>query len=487
MIDDSLGSGGLQEPTDLQTAGVPLQMQEPEQPSPYSKATPAPRTPAPAQATPVPKSAKPKAPKPSKPAPKSKAPKPSKPTPVVSDGLSEDAMDFLQAMHLVSQALLQEMPSLQDATVVSDALHEEVHGRLDNAMGTVRRSGMIAGSVNEEMLGDAVSREVLGFGALEELLDDLSVTSILVSGHQQILAERDGQLLPTERFFSSEEALGRAILRLAALSGEEWDAGAGVVETRLPDGIWFHAIFPPYARRGISLTLRKPRLERLSLEEALDEGFLSGDMAEVLKQAVDRRCNILVSGDYSSGRTSLLNLLADAIPAHERIVSVESFGELELSQPNWVSLVSRGADFQGEGGVSTGALLEQAFRIRPQRVILGDLTAADVELLVPSLVSGLDGVLTTIGASSPTQALRRLEALLESAGSRSARKLLADAFQLVVQITAFADGSRRVTSMVEVVTDAQGDPQIHELYRFDNENPSSSDGQFVALADPSFF
>ncbi|MCB9637283.1 MAG: Flp pilus assembly complex ATPase component TadA [Myxococcales bacterium] len=491
IVEESAFQDGLQEPTDLQTSGVPLSTQAPEAPSPYAKATPAPRTPAPRtpaprtpapeKATPAPKSAKPKAPKPS---PKPKAPKPA---PVVSDGLSEDAMAFMQAMQAVSQGLLADIPALQEGAIVSDALHEEVHGRMGSAIDQARRNGMISGAVDEDMLIDAVAREVVGFGALEELLDDLGVNAVMVSGHQQILAEQDGQLLPTERFFSSEEALARAVLRLAALSGEEWDAGAGVIETRLPDGIWLHAIFPPYARRGISLTLRKPRLERIALEEALDEGFLSGDMAEVLKQAVERRCNLLVSGDFSSGRTTLLNLLADAIPAHERIVSVESFGELELSQPNWVSLVSRGADFQGEGGVSTAALLEQALRIRPQRLILGDLTAAEADLLVPSLVAGLDGVLTTTGASTPAQAMRRLEALLESAGARAAHKQLAEAFQLIVQISAFADGSRRVTSIVEVVSDAQGGPQLNELYRFESDNPSSSDGQFVALAEPSFF
>jgi pilus assembly protein CpaF len=234
------------------------------------------------------------------------------------------------------------------------------------------------------------------------------------------------------------------------------------------------------------LTLRKPRVERLSLDEALDEGFFSGDMAEVLKQAVERRCNILVSGPERDGRIALLNLLADAIPSSERIVSVESFGDLQFSQPNWVALVQHGGDLQGEGNVSKSVLLEQALRIRPQRLVLTEMASKEADILVPALVAGMDGVFSAIGASSLAQAQRRLAALLEAEGVRSPSKQIAEAFQLCVQIGTFADGSRRVLSLAEMTADEQGEPWLRELYRFESDSPASSDGQFVAVAEPSF-
>ncbi len=511
LSDKSDLPGGLQEPTEHQPEPPPRSVSSsPEFGSPYAKgpmtaqkATPVPpsatslppksapvlkRSAAPPTPVPVPpKAAPPKAAPPKAAPPKAaKAPKmPPKSAPVVFEGLSEAHLALLQAAHVVSQEAIAQMPSLQEVVVSSPALHEELHAILPSALDLARSNGLSDGTDDEGMLFDLVSRELLGFGALEELLDDLSVTAVMVSGHQQILIEKDGQISPSLRFFSSEQALARAILRLATLAGESAEA-LGVLETRLPDGIWFHAIFPPYARRGISLTLRKPRTERLSLDEALDEGFLSGDMAEVLKQAVERRCNILVSGTDQDGRTALLNLLADAIPSHERVVSIESFGDLQFSQPNWVALTQHGGDLQGQGAVSHSALLEQALRIRPQRLVLAEMASKEAEILVPALVAGLDGVICALGASSVAQAQRRLVASLEAEGVRSASKQIAEAFQLFVQIGTFADGSRRVLSITEISANEQGEPWLRELNRFESDSPASSDGQFVAVAEPSF-
>jgi pilus assembly protein CpaF len=368
---------------------------------------------------------------------------------------------------------------------MAESVYEQVDVLLPQVLGEIRASGQLAPSIDEDALLFATKRELFGFGALEELLEDGGVSAIMVSGHQQILVERDGDLQATGRFFSSEDALIRSLYRLAAMAGYAAEEVTGLLEARLPDGIWMHAILPPYSRRGTVLTLRKPRMERLSLDKALDEGMLSGEMAEVLKQAIQRRCNLLISGDAGSGRTSLLNLLAEDLPAHERIVSLEDIGEIEIPHPHWVALAAQASDLQGFGSVSMDTLLQQALRLRPQRLLVDELQGQEITTLIPRMNAGLNGVIATLRATTPEQAISQLDTLLEERPASS--RLIAQAFQVIVQINHFADGARRISSIVEVAYDPEAGMILRDLYRFEYDPQAPSDGHFRAIEEPSFF
>jgi pilus assembly protein CpaF len=254
-------------------------------------------------------------------------------------------------------------------------------------------------------------------------------------------------------------------------------------------------MMPPISTHGISLVIQPPRPQQVDLAQLLDTDLFDDKMREFLELCIQQRRNILLAGDPGSGRTTLLGALASMIPQDERVVSVERVRELELAHPHWVALETRAPDAHGNGGVSLQSLIEHSLRIRPQRILLGDIEGSEVQSILPRMLLGLDGVMMTARATSPEQLLYRLETLLLTSTSISSRHAashqIGAAFDVVIQLNQFACGSRKVTSICELASDEEGTLFLNELFSFQKEGNDADGrikGAFVATgAQPQFY
>jgi pilus assembly protein CpaF len=344
-------------------------------------------------------------------------------------------------------------------------------------------------NVDRARLRKELVDELLGLGPLDDLLADGSVAEVMVVDRVTIYVERAGKLLPAGARFSSEDALRGVIERIAATLGRRVDAESPLLDARLPDGTRVHAIVPPLALRGPCLTLRKPPGARPTIHELVSAGTLDQRMARFLLRSVYGRRNIVIAGGAGAGKTTLTDVLAAAIPEDERIVTVEDAGELRLEQPHVVALAARGDEQH-----STRELLRHALLLRPDRIIIGDCRGPEALELLQAMASGHDGTLTTVHAGSPPEAVARLESLARAASSdvptRVLREQLAAAVDLVVQLERFADGTRKVVSVAEVVgLDGDGSMRVEPIFEFQRAPAERGKvaGSFVATGYlPSF-
>ncbi|AMV22710.1 CpaF family protein [Planctomyces sp. SH-PL14] len=285
-------------------------------------------------------------------------------------------------------------------------------------------------------------------------LDDPRVTEIMVNGPDEIYVEIGGRLFETEDRFASEDVLQSAVHNIAQYVGREIDPERPILDARLPDGSRVHAVLPPSARRGTYLTIRKFRRDVHTLDDFVTQGSLSPVAREFLALAVRLRKNILIAGGTGTGKTTFLNALSAAVPAEERIVVIEDSSELRLNQPHSLYLESQQADSEGRKGVTIRQLFTASLRMRPDRIIVGEVRGGEALDMVQSMISGHSGSMTTVHASTPRDALVRLETLCLMSDVELpvyvARAQVASAIHLVVQLTRFtADGSRRVTRITE--------------------------------------
>jgi pilus assembly protein CpaF len=306
----------------------------------------------------------------------------------------------------------------------------------------------------EKLIGDVVD-DVLGYGPIDRYVQDSSVTEIMVNGPDQVFVEREGLIESTEAHFASEEHLMRVIDRIVSAVGRRVDEASPMVDARLPDGSRVNVIIPPLALRGPTLTIRKFSTDALSADDLVELGTLTDEVIEVLEAAVEGKLNILISGGTGVGKTTLLNVLSGFIPDNERIISIEDAAELQLQQPHIVSLESRPANIEGQGEVRIRDLVRNALRMRPDRIIVGEVRGPETVDMLQAMNTGHEGSLTTIHANSPRDALSRLETLVLTAGVelplRAIREQVASAFDLVVQIARLVDGRRVVTHITEVL------------------------------------
>lgn len=329
-----------------------------------------------------------------------------------------------------------------------------------------------------------------------EFLADDSVTEIMVNGHAEIYVERDGQLFETDAAFLSEDALQTAVHNVAQFVGREIDRDRPVLDARLPDGSRVHAVIPPSARRGTYLTIRKFKRDILGLDDYLRLGSISEPAAEFLSVCVKLRKNILISGGTGTGKTTFLNALSTAIPAVERLVVIEDSSELKLAQPHTLYLESQQRDSMGRGELTIRQLFKASLRMRPDRIIVGEVRSGEALDMVQSMISGHSGSMTTVHANSPHDSLIRLETLSLMSDVQLpvyvARAQVASAIHLVVQLTRFSeDGSRRITGITEV-TGLDKDEQytFHDLFENRMQGRTSDDRLKMSLeptgAKPSF-
>jgi pilus assembly protein CpaF len=305
-----------------------------------------------------------------------------------------------------------------------------------------------------EEVVERIVRDSVGLGPLEVLLADAAVEEVMVNGHERVYVERRGLLEETEIRFDSEEELRNAIERILAPLGRRVDELSPMVDARLADGSRVNVVIPPLAIDGPTLSIRRFGSTRPGPDELVELGTLSAEQRQVLEGAVAGRRSILVSGGTGSGKTTLLNALSSFIGAEERVVTIEDAAELRLQQPHVVRLESRPAGVEGQGEVTIRDLLRNALRMRPDRIVIGEVRGTEALDLLTALNTGHDGALSTVHASSPADALGRLETLALMAGVGLPHAVLAEqvrrGIDLVVHLQREADGSRRVAGIAEV-------------------------------------
>ncbi len=293
------------------------------------------------------------------------------------------------------------------------------------------------------------------YGPITELLNDDSISEIMVNGPNQVYIERKGQLTPVAVTFASDAELIRVIREIAAFVGRRIDEESPMVDCRLPDGSRVNAIIPPLAIDGASLTIRKFARDPYTVQDLISFGTLSAEAAGFLEACVKAHFNILVAGGTGSGKTTTLNVLSSFIPDTERVVTIEDAAELQLRQPHKVRLESRPSRIDGTGRISIRELVVNALRMRPDRIVIGECRSGEALDMLQAMNTGHDGSLTTIHANSPRDTLSRLETLVLMSGvdlpQRAIREQIASAIHLIVQQSRMRDGSRRITNITEVV------------------------------------
>jgi len=369
-------------------------------------------------------------------------------------------VDRSAALDRLAAALRERLLREAGAEVADGDLRARIRGLVE------RDAGLLdAGSRAE--LADRVAERALGLGPLEPLLRDPEVDEVMVSGTAPAWVERRGRLEATDVRFASEAELRHAIERILAPLGRRVDEAEPLCDARLPDGSRVNVVVPPLALDGPALTIRRFRRRGFSAEDLIAEGTLTPPLLELLARAVRARLNVLVCGGTGSGKTTTLNALSSFIGAEERVVTIEDAAELRLRQPHVIRLEARPPNLEGRGEVTIRRLVRNALRMRPDRIIVGEVRGAEALDMLTALATGHDGSLCTVHAGSPAEALRRLEtlALMADLGLPHAavREAVADAIHLVVCQARGTDGRRRVTSVAEVVRVAGG-AGVREVY-----------------------
>jgi pilus assembly protein CpaF len=346
-------------------------------------------------------------------------------------------------------------------------------GRLDAAVEElVAAEAAILPHSTRERVVELIMREAVGLGPLEELLADPEVEEVMVNGHDRVYVERRGRIERTEVAYASEQALRDAIERILAPLGRRVDELSPMVDARLADGSRVHVVIPPLAVDGPALSIRRFTAARPSPDELVRLDTLTAALRDSLEAAVRARRSILISGGTGSGKTTLLNALSSFLDSVERVITIEDAAELRLQQPHVVRLESRTANVEGRGEVPIRDLLRNALRMRPDRIVIGEVRGPEALDLLTALNTGHEGALSTVHANSPEDALRRVETLCLMAGvglpHAAIREQLGRGIDLVVHIARMSDGARRVTQVAEVVR-AAGGVGVREVYRCGDE------------------
>ncbi len=333
--------------------------------------------------------------------------------------------------------------------------------------------------VDKATLIEELANEALGLGPLEGLLADDSVSEIMVVNPQLIYCERNGKIERTAYRFTDDDSARSAIERIVTPLGRRIDESTPFVDARLQDGSRVNAVIRPLALQGACITIRKFNANSLSLEDLIRFDSMSASMGLFLKRSVQARRNIVISGGTGSGKTTLLNVLSQSIPDTERVVTIEDAAELQLVQEHVVSLESRPPNMEGRGEISIRDLVRNALRMRPDRILVGECRGGEALDMLQAMNTGHDGSMTTTHANNPTEAIRRLETLVLMSGidlpARAIREQIAGSVDLIVQQSRLSDGSRRVTSIAEVVgMDDDGQVEVQEIFRYRRSGTDSA-------------
>ena len=331
---------------------------------------------------------------------------------------------------------------------------------------------------DRDVLLRELTAEIKGYGPIDPLLNDESITEVMVVSHDQVFIERAGKLESADVLFKDDEHVLRIIEKIVAPIGRRIDDASPYVDARLPDGSRVHAIIPPLALKGPCLTIRKFPAKPLRIEDLLAKGSLTLVMAQFLQAALAARLNIVVSGGTGSGKTTTLNVLSSFIDEGERIVTIEDAAELRLEQRHLVTLETRAPNIEGKGAVTMRDLVRNALRMRPDRIVVGEVRGAEALDMLQAMNTGHDGSLTTGHANNPRDMLRRLETMVMMAGmdlpSRAIREQISSAVELIVQQSRLSDGSRRITHITEVLGMEGEQITLQDIFVYDQTGRTPS-------------
>ncbi len=379
----------------------------------------------------------------------------------------EDPM--LQWRRLLHRQLLEQLEARRIDTIKmkDDELRSNVRALIAEI---IRDTPNLPETIDRTELSQQLLDEAIGLGPLEVLLQDDSVTEVMVNRFDEIWIERRGRLERTDVSFTSDLAVNGAIERIVTPLGRRIDESSPMVDARLKDGSRVNAIIPPLAIRGPSITIRKFPKKRMGAEGMVQYQSISQPMVDFLQLAVENKLNIVVSGGTGTGKTTLLNMMSNFIPNDERILTVEDAAELSLNQPNLVSLEARPANVEGKGAVSIRDLVKNSLRMRPDRIVVGECRSGEALDMLQAMNTGHDGSLTTLHANSPRDAAARMEVLVTMAGMNipvaAIREQIASAIHMVVQLTRFPCGSRKITQITEVLNCTDGVIQMQDIFVF---------------------
>jgi pilus assembly protein CpaF len=383
-------------------------------------------------------------------------------------------LKFLLHHKLLERINLEALSGIDDEPV-----HREVRQAV---LAMVEEEPNLLTAAEKQRIGDEVLHEVFGLGPLEPLLQDAGISDILVNGHRQVYVERKGLLELTNVRFHDEGHLLRIIDKIVSQVGRRVDESNPMVDARLIDGSRVNAIIQPLAVDGALLSIRRFGTDKLMPKDLVSKGALTAGMMQLLEAAVKARLNVIVSGGTGAGKTTLLNALSFFISPKERILTIEDAAELQLKQPHVVRLETRPDNLEGHGAVRQRQLLVNSLRMRPDRIIVGEVRGEEALDMLQAMNTGHDGSLTTVHANTPRDAISRLEVMVTMANSNihlaAIRQQIASAVQILVQCSRLSDGSRRVTHITEV-TGMEGDIiTLQDIFVFEKRG-LSADGKVL--------
>jgi pilus assembly protein CpaF len=391
--------------------------------------------------------------------------------PTHGPGTRDPFADLKNAVHF---AVIGELgPQLFNLTIEPTALRErvltDIRNRLQQEQGLSRD--------DRERVASEIADDILGHGPLERLLADDSVTEIMVNGPFDVWVERQGRLYETTVRFNDESHLRRIINKIVAQVGRRIDESSPLVDARLPDGSRVNAVIPPLSLSGPLITIRKFSKRRLDLSDMIRLSTLTPETVDFLERCIKAQLNILITGGTGTGKTTLLNALSTAIPDSDRIVTIEDAAELRLNQRHVLRLESRPKNIEGEGEIAIRTLVRNSLRMRPDRIIVGEVRGPEALDMLQAMNTGHDGSLSTVHANAPRDALARIETMVLMAGYdlpvRAIRQQVSAALDLIVHLERMEDGSRRVTAVTEVQRMESDVITLQDLFEFKVERVTS--------------
>lgn len=361
--------------------------------------------------------------------------------------------DYHRARNLVIEALVERFDFRSIEALPGASKRERIHGIIDNYINNELQIPLTANQ--QRLLSNQVLDDLLGFGPLEALLADPEISDIMINGAKQIYVERGGKIFLSDVQFASERHLLNVVQKIVAMVGRRVDESSPMVDARMPDGSRFNAIVPPLALDGCLVSIRKFKRNKMPLSDYVKMMSMSTHMSNFLEMCAAMRLNIIISGGTGSGKTTLLNALSGHIDLGERVVTIEDAAELQLHQPHVLRLETRPPNIEGVGEVNQRQLVKNALRMRPDRIILGEMRGDEVIDVLSAMNTGHDGSMATIHANNPRDCLARIENLVGMSGitisPSSLRYQIASAVNVIVQLERMRDGGRRITYINEVL------------------------------------
>jgi pilus assembly protein CpaF len=393
--------------------------------------------------------------------------------------------DMEQLVYRIHQMLIEELDADQISAMPTEDRRRVVE---QSAETLLRRELPNVGGITRDQIVSRVVDEVVGLGPIDALLRDASISEVMVNAPDEVFFEREGILYLSDVRFRDATHIARVIERIIAPIGRRVDESSPMVDARLPDGSRVNVIIPPIAPKSPTITIRKFRADKMTMEDLIKANTITSDMSEFLKACVKLKLNILISGGTGTGKTTFLNALSLYIPESERILTIEDPIEIKMQQPHVVSLEARPANIDGKGEVSQRDLLRNSLRMRPDRIIIGEVRGPEAFDMLNAMNTGHEGSLSTVHANSPRDGLARIENMVLMANlelpDRAIREQMASALDMIIQLSRFTDGVRRVTHITEV-TGMEGQVvTLQDLFKFE-QTGLGEDGKIQGVMAPT--